>query len=340
MPSDAIAVLGAGSWGTALAKLLADQGLNTTLWARESMVATGIETANENPLFLAGVTLPATLRATDDPSAAIAGANVVVNVVPTQYVRAVFSELSAALREVPVVVTASKGIEAQSLRTPHEILIELGAPPNRVVALSGPSFAREVAAGLPSAVVAAGSDSQTTRRVRDLFSTDRFRVYSSDDIVSAELGGALKNVVAIATGVSDGLGFGLNARAAIITRGLAEITRLGVARGGNPLTFAGLSGIGDLVLTCTGDLSRNRSVGLAIGQGQSLTEITAGMNEVAEGVHTCRSARSLAAELGIELPINEQVYQLLYEGKDPAQAMLDLTGRELRDEREEPGAGR
>ncbi len=195
-------------------------------------------------------------------------------------------------------MTVSKGIEAGTLQTPQQILADIGVPTDRVVALSGPSFAREVAARLPTAVVVAGLDRQRTLDARDLFSTERFRVYSSDDVVSVELGGALKNVVAIAAGVAHGLSFGHNTHAAIVTRGLAEITRLGVAQGGDPLTFAGLSGMGDLVLTCTGDLSRNRSVGVSLGEGRSLDQISAQMHEVAEGVHTSRSARDLGLTRG------------------------------------------
>ncbi len=310
----------------------------TILWAREEEVAEGIDADRRNPLFLSGVDLPPALRATADVAEAVARADVIVNAVPTQHIRAVFSDVRSALALVSVVVTASKGIEAESLQLPHEILVELGAGADDVVALSGPSFAREVAAGLPTAVVAAGSDRGRTLLVRDLMATDRFRVYSAGDMTGVELGGALKNVVAIAAGVADGLEFGDNTRAAIITRGLAEITRLGVARGGNQQTFAGLSGMGDLVLTCTGPLSRNRSVGLALGQGRTWTQISAEMQEVAEGVHTSRAARELGHMVDVELPITEQVCQVLFEGKDPGDAVLDLTGRDLRDENEAEGA--
>jgi glycerol-3-phosphate dehydrogenase (NAD(P)+) len=333
-----IAVVGAGSWGTALAKLFAEKGVPTTLWAREHEVVDGIGAHHRNPLFLSDVDLPPALRATADVAEAVTGADVVVNAVPTQHIRAVFSDLGPALDRATVVVTASKGIEAESLRLPHEILIELGAGAEKVVALSGPSFALEVAARLPTAVVAAGSGRESTLLVRDLMATDRFRVYSAGDITGVELGGALKNVVAIAAGVVDGLEFGNNARAAVITRGLAEITRLGVARGANPQTFAGLSGMGDLVLTCTGPLSRNRSVGLALGGGRTWDEISAEMHEVAEGVHTSRSARELGFTVDVDMPITEQVCELLFEGKDPAGAVLDLTGRDLRDEHETKGA--
>ncbi len=304
------------------------------LWAREEEVAAGIAARHRNPLFLSDVELPAGLHATADLAEALAGADVIVSAVPTQHIRSVFAEARAALARASAVVTVSKGIEAETLETPHQILAEAGAAADRVVALSGPSFAREVAARLPTAVVAAGPDRRRTLEVRDLFATRRFRVYSSDDIVSVELGGALKNVVAIAAGVAHGLEFGQNTHAAIVTRGLAEITRLGVARGGDPQTFAGLSGMGDLVLTCGGSLSRNRTLGVQIGEGRTLEQISAEMHEVAEGVPTSRSARDLGRRCGVELPITEQVCALLFEGKDPAEAVLDLTDRDLRDEQD------
>jgi glycerol-3-phosphate dehydrogenase (NAD(P)+) len=332
--SRSIAVVGAGSWGTALAKLLAEQGLPTVLWAREHEIVDGIRAHHRNPLFLGDVDLPTTLSSTGDLAEALTKAEVVVSAVPTQHIRSVFADQAPLLSRASVVVTVSKGIEAETLLTPHQILVELGVPEDRLVALSGPSFAREVAAQSPTAVVAAGRDRQRTVDARDLFSTNRFRVYSSDDVISVELGGALKNVVAIAAGVAHGLSFGHNTHAAIITRGLAEITRLGVAQGGDPLTFAGLSGIGDLVLTCTGDLSRNRSVGVELGRGRSLEQISAQTNEVAEGVHTSRSARDLGRRSGIDLPITEQVCELLFEGKNPTDALLALTDRALRDEPE------
>jgi glycerol-3-phosphate dehydrogenase (NAD(P)+) len=305
----------------------------TLIWAREPQVVDDIRTLRQNRTFLPGIDLGPELEVTGDLEEAFARSEVIVNAVPTQHMRTVLQPAQLALREIELVVTVSKGIELGTLRTPHEILTELGVPDERVVVLTGPSFAAEVATGQPTAVVAAGSDPVRVAHVRTLFSTGSFRVYSSHDTVSAELGGALKNVIAIAVGISDGLGFGRNTRAALITRGLAEITRLGAARGGDPLTFAGLSGMGDLVLTCTGDLSRNRSLGLAIGQGRHLGEILAEMDEVVEGVVTSRSARELAARVGVEMPITEQVCAVLHEDKDPRQAVLDLISRQLRDER-------
>jgi glycerol-3-phosphate dehydrogenase (NAD(P)+) len=330
-----IGVVGGGSWGTALAAHLAEHHGPIVLWARESEVVDGINGEHHNRLFLSDVTLPSQLTSSPDIDAVVRGSDLVVSAVPVQFLRATFDGVEA-LASRDIVVTVSKGIEAAELATPHQILRDLGVADERIVALSGPSFAREVAEGRPSAVVAAGRDADRVARVQQLFSQGQFRVYASDDIVGVEIGGALKNVVALAAGVSDGLELGDNTRAAVITRGLAEIMRLGVALGGHPATFAGLSGVGDLTLTSAGGLSRNRRVGLAIGSGRTLDEIRAEMNEVAEGVPTCRSARELAARVGVELPITEQMYLLLYEGKDPRDALRDLLGRDLRDERDSP----
>lgn len=329
-----VAVIGAGAWGTALARVLANKGVPTVIWAREPEVVEAINERHENTMFLAGHDLGVDLRATGDLAAAFEFAEVVVNAVPTQHMRGVLEQARPALAEAELVVTVAKGIELGTLHTPSEILDELGVAPERVVALSGPSFAAEVADDLPTAVVAAGVDLDRVRRARDLFSTSTFRVYSSPDIVSAELGGALKNVIAIAVGISDGFGLGRNTRAALITRGLAEITRLGVAKGGDPLTFSGLSGIGDLVLTSTDDQSRNRKVGLAIGRGRKLADVLAEMHEVSEGVWTSQSAETLADRLGVEVPITAEVRAILHDDKDPQQALVDLMSRALRDERE------
>lgn len=334
MSTERVVVVGGGSWGTAMANHLAQRGLRTILWAREPEVVEGIVSHHENPLFLQGVSLDHRLGADADLERAVIGADVIVSAVPTQFIRSVFEDISP---EAELVVSLSKGIEIDTLLTPCGILTEVvgGALGEGAVALSGPSFAREVAAHHPTTVVAASRVPDNARRVRDLISSESFRVYSSDDVLSVELGGALKNVIAIAAGIADGLGFGNNTRAAIITRGLAELTRLGVAVGGNPLTFAGLSGMGDLVLTCTGDLSRNRMLGLEIGRGRSLEEILSGTAEVAEGAETAVAARQLAQRADVELPITDQVYRTLYEGKDPRQAVMDLMGRGLRDEREQ-----
>ncbi len=330
-----VAVIGGGSWGTALARMLAREGVRTTMWALEDEVVESIANDRENSVFLPGIELPATLLATNDLDAAVTNATVIVSAVPTQHIRAVFGGRHHLFERAEVLVSVSKGIEVETLQTPAQILREV-APDrlaDRIVALSGPSFAREVALDYPTAVVAAGSSIEPAREVRDLFNTSSFRVYSSDDIVSAEIGGALKNVIAIAAGMSYGLGFAQNSMAALITRGLAEIMRAGSAMGGDPATFAGLSGMGDLVLTCSGDLSRNRRVGLEIGRGRSLTEVLDEMNMVAEGVKTTLAARRLAERLDVSMPIVEEVYLTLYEDKDPHQARAHLMGRAPRDER-------
>lgn len=330
-------VAGGGSWGTALAALLSRQGVPTVLWAREEEVVDGINEHEENPLFLAGVPLPASLRATSDLDRALAGADVVINAIPTQFIRSVFASRAGLLTGASLLISVSKGVEVGTLLTPSEVFEDIAPGPvtEGLVALSGPSFADEVARGTPTAVVVASRVPDNARRARDLVSSETFRAYSSDDLIGVEMGGALKNVMAIAAGIADGLGTGHNTRAAVITRGLAELARLGVAKGGHPLTFAGLSGIGDLVLTCTGDLSRNRRVGFEIGRGRTLEEITAETNTVAEGVKTTLAARDLAQRLGVEMPITEQVYLTLYEDKDPRQVMMDLMTRQLRDERED-----
>ena len=325
-------VLGAGAWGTALACQLARCGVPTTVWAREPEVVESINREGRNALFLSDAALPDGLVATGELEQAVAQADVVISAIPTQFVRSTVSGVVDAFHDVEAVVSVSKGIEVATGLTPTGILRELLGDDVELVALSGPSFAAEVAAGSPTAVVAAGTNHDIVERVQVLFSDERFRVYASDDIVSVELGGALKNVVAIATGIVDGLGYGRNTRAALITRGLAEITRLGVAQGGNPLTFSGLSGLGDLVLTCTGDLSRNRRVGLALGRGKTLEEIMAEMNEVAEGVKTTAAARAMASDVGVDMPITEEVYRVLYEGADPRSSVIQLMGRALRDE--------
>jgi glycerol-3-phosphate dehydrogenase (NAD(P)+) len=328
------AVVGSGSWGTALAGLLGGSGIPTVLWAREAEVVQSISERRTNDLFLPGYELPGTVSATGDLGEALAGSGIVVSAVPTQFVRGVFA--AASPDPGTLLISVSKGIEVDTLQTPNEILGEVVPGPvgAGVVCVSGPSFAREVAAGSPTAVVAASRVEEHAVEARHLLSSRTFRVYSSDDVVSVELGGALKNVIAIAAGITEGLGFGHNTVAALITRGLAEITRLGVARGGHPLTFAGLSGMGDLVLTCTGALSRNRSVGVEIGKGRRLSDVLGEMTMVAEGVRTTEAAQRLAEREGVDMPITGEVYRVLYEDKDPRTAVLDLMGRTLRDERE------
>jgi glycerol-3-phosphate dehydrogenase (NAD(P)+) len=300
-----------------------------TLWVREPDLAEEMAQTRENSRFLTGHRLPESIRPTDD-LAEVSSADIIVSVVPTFGVRAALQALASHLRSGSILVTASKGIEMESLKTVSAIMADEIPPDKRraVVALSGPSFAKEVANRLPTAVVAAGTDEEANQRVQELFNSPFFRVYTNLDIMGVELAGAYKNVVAIACGISDGLEMGSNARAALITRGLAEMARLGVAMGGNAQTFAGLAGLGDLVLTCTGALSRNRSIGVKIGQGMSLEAILKDTAEVAEGVKTAPSIVALGAKHGVELPIAQQVEAILYRGKDPLVAVERLMSRE------------
>lgn len=329
-----IAVIGAGSWGTSLANLLAKKGLETILWAYEADLAERLAATRVNDLFLAGVALDPRLTFTNDLNAAVDGRQVVVLVSPSQVMRRVVAQLRPHLQPDGLLVSAAKGIENETLLLMSEVLEEvLGtALASRCAYLSGPSFAREVADELPTAVAVAAADDEVARTVQALFRTDYFRVYTNRDVIGVELGGALKNVIALAAGVSDGLGFGHNARAALINRGLVEMARLGAAKGARAETFAGLAGMGDLVLTCTGDLSRNRSVGIELGRGRKLAEILGGMRMVAEGVKTTLSAYQLAQTLGVDMPITAQMYQILYNDKDPRQAVNELMLRQLRAE--------
>jgi len=328
------AVLGAGAWGTALAKLLSDHGQPVALWARNPELAEQIQSQRENARYLPGAPLGPKVEVTSRLSEAVAEADLVVIAVPSDGLRQVMHDAKAALAPDSALVSATKGIENDSLMLMREVLVEvLGEGVlDRLFVLSGPTFAREVAQGLPSCVVVAGTSSVRARAVQQRCATERLRVYTSDDPVGVELGGALKNVIAIAAGAGDGLGYGHNARAAIVTRGLAEIVRLSVAKGGNPLTLAGLAGLGDLVLTCTGELSRNRTVGWEMGQGKRLDEVLPRLGHVAEGVKTAKSAHQLAGKLGVDMPITAEVYRVLYEGKSAKQAVADLMSRSLRAE--------
>lgn len=331
-----VCVLGAGSWGTALAKLLAEGDKKTVLWARRPEQAEAIQTQRENRAYLPGFPLPDSLEATSDLERALSGAEMVVSVVPTHGLRDVLGRAAALTPPGVPIVSATKGIENDTLKLVSELFEEHWQAElhGNLTYLCGPSFAREVAAGIPTAVSVAGRDQAVAEQVQHAFATQRFRVYVTEDVVGVELGGALKNVVAIAAGIADGLGFGHNTRAALITRGLAEITRLSVHMGGNPLTMAGLSGMGDLVLTCTGDLSRNRSVGVQLGKGKTLSDILGGMTMVAEGVRTAKSAYQLAEREGVDMPITTAIYQVLYEEKNPTQAVVELMTRRLKHERQ------
>jgi glycerol-3-phosphate dehydrogenase (NAD(P)+) len=330
-----VAVLGAGSWGTALAKLLSDQGFETRLWARHQEHAAAIEAERRNEKYLPGFELAETLRATNDLEAALRGATLVLPVIPTHGLREVLPHVAPLVPEDAILLSATKGIEQGTLELVSEIFEELlpkALHPN-LTYLGGPSFAKEVAARLPTAVIVAGKSQEATEAAQDFLTTDRMRAYSTDDVIGVELGGALKNVIAIAAGISDGLGYGHNTRAALITRGLAEISRLAIARGAHPLTLAGLGGMGDLVLTCTGDLSRNRRVGMELGRGRKLEEILGETSMVAEGVRTAKSAHELALREGVEMPITHEVYRMLYEGKTPAAVVASLMGRPPKPER-------
>lgn len=336
------AVIGAGSWGTALAKLLGDKGEHVVLWGHHGEHIAALQRDRENKKYLPGAKLPQTVVFTANLQEAVGNAECVVMVVPSHGYRQVFEQLAPALQEDSLIVSAVKGIENTTLQTMTRIMQEtlLRLQTHRSLhlgVLSGPSFAAEVAVEQPTAVTVAFEDKNAARIVQELFSTRFFRAYTSGDVIGLELSAAMKNVVAIAAGICDGLGFGLNTRAALITRGLAEITRLGVQQGAHPLTFSGLGGLGDLVLTCTGNLSRNRTVGLKLGQGKSLAQALSEMTMVAEGVKTTQSCYNLAQKNKVEMPILEQTYQVLYENKDCRRAVQDLFQRSLKEEIDFPG---
>jgi len=336
-----VGVLGAGSWGTALAVLLANKGIKTVLWARNQEFAKQIRKSRENKSYLPGIEFPVALEITSDISKAVTDKEIILFVVPSHGLREVAKQVSMALNDLSqspnlpyAAVSASKGIENRTLLTMTEIMEEVlpSRLSGRLAALSGPSFAQEVASSIPTAVTIAASEHKLCTGLQDLFTTETFRVYTSLDLMGVQLGGALKNVIAIASGISDGMGFGTNTRAALITRGLAEMSRLGMRLGANPLTFAGLAGLGDLVLTCTGDLSRNRQVGLKLGQGQSIDTILKEMSMVAEGVKTTNSVYAMAEKYKVEMPITNQVYRVLYKGLDPKDAVNELLTRPPRQE--------
>jgi len=320
-------VIGGGAWGSAFAIHLGRLGLPTRLW---------IEAARrdrENSVFLPGCEFPAAVTIHDDPTEAVDGASSVFVAVPSQHRRKIYGRLAGCLAPEQAVVSLTKGIEKSTLKRMTELMAELFPPgPRTLAVLSGPSFSREVAEGHPTALVLASSEADWARRWQRLISGPSLRVYASRDVIGVELAGALKNVIAVAAGISDGLGFGHNARASLLTRGLAEIARLGQRLGAKPGTFAGLAGMGDLVLTCTGHLSRNRRVGLELGAGRRLGDIVGEMKAVAEGLPTTVSAYHLARREGVEVPIIEQVYAVLYRGKDPRRALADLMARVLKDE--------
>jgi glycerol-3-phosphate dehydrogenase (NAD(P)+) len=327
------AVIGAGAWGTALADLLARNGHETMLWAFERDVADSVSTTRSNPRFLPGASLSASLRATANLDEALGGASLVCIATPSQHLRQILRGGVPALARGATICVASKGIERETLALMSDV-VTLEAPGHDIVALSGPSFAAEVVARQPTAIVAASTHQHAAQLAQDVFSSATFRIYTHDDVIGVELGGALKNVMAVATGICEGAGFGFNSRAALITRGLVEMTRLGVAIGASAATFAGLAGIGDLVLTCTGSLSRNRAIGIAVGQGATLDEALAGKETVAEGVATTRSALALAEREGVEMPIVSMVHRVLFDGMAAHAGVTELMARELRAEQD------
>jgi len=330
-----IGVIGAGSWGTALADCLARNGHPVALWSHEADVASGIESDNRNDAYLPGVELDPGLHASIDMQEVLEGAEIVVSVSPSEFVRDVMGRARLHLSGHPLLVSASKGLELGSDLRMSEVLLDvLGQEiAEGCVVLSGPSFAAELARRQPTAVTLASRSEDNAIAVQGLFQNEHFRLYTQSDVIGTELGGALKNVIALAAGISDGLGLGDNARAALLTRSLAEIGRLTHKLGGEPETLAGLAGVGDLILTCMGDLSRNRTVGLQIGRGQSLEDVLSGMRSVAEGVRTTKAAVDLAGGHGVEMPIAVAVYSILYENVEPRQALARLMAREPKPER-------
>ncbi|MEO6526031.1 MAG: NAD(P)H-dependent glycerol-3-phosphate dehydrogenase [Gemmatimonadaceae bacterium] len=327
------AVIGAGAWGTALADLLARNGRAVNLWAYEPDVAEQINSGCENRRFLSGARLSSAIRATTDLAEALEGASLVCVATPSHLLRGILRQGVESLEASATVCVASKGIETGTLVLMSDV-VEQEAPGRPVVALSGPSFAAEVVARQPTAIVAASNSAAASGMVQEALSNPHFRVYTHDDIIGVELGGSLKNVMAVAAGIVEGVGLGFNSRAALITRGLAEMTRLGTVLGANAATFAGLAGIGDLVLTCTGSLSRNRAVGVAVGQGDTLEQALAGKETIAEGVTTAQSAHALALREGVEMPIVATVHRILFDLYPARLAVHELMSRELRAEQD------
>ncbi|MBA3538340.1 MAG: NAD(P)-dependent glycerol-3-phosphate dehydrogenase [Deltaproteobacteria bacterium] len=335
MSIEDIAVIGAGSYGTCLAMLFGNAGHRVSFYCRNPQQAAELETTRLNTTYLPDHRLPDTVRVTSNLESAVRGARFIVGVTPSHGIREVLGRAAAWMDPDAIVINASKGLEDNTLATVDAVYRQI--LPARIAAratyLSGPTFAAEIAAGMPAAIVLAGHDLETTAAAQDALGTLHFRIYTTEDVFGVLIGGALKNVIAIAAGVSDGLGFGSNARVALITRGLAEITRIGVAQGANPLTFAGLSGVGDLVLTCSGDASRNRRVGLALGQGKSMSDILSDMRMVAEGVKTTKVAHQLAAKIGVEAPIIDTMNEIIHEGVPVRAAIVKMLSRTPKSER-------
>jgi len=332
--AEKIGIIGAGAWGTALALLLADRGHDVTLWMYEKDLAEETQRTRENRVYLPGFTIPANITVNSSLEGVIRERPFILSVVPSHTARAVSTRMAPFLADDAVIVSASKGIETETLMPLSDVFRETLPPKfhGRLCFLSGPSFAKEVAQKMPTAVALASYDPEAGRRAQQLMSAPYFRVYTNPDVIGVELGGSVKNVIAIAAGVLEGLGYGYNTMAALLTRGLAEMTRLGVAMGANPLTFSGLAGMGDLVLTCTGGLSRNRTLGVRLGKGELFEDIMKGLPTVAEGVKTAKATRELARKHSVEMPVVDEVYRIIYEGKDPQLALKDLMSRELKGE--------
>jgi glycerol-3-phosphate dehydrogenase (NAD(P)+) len=325
-----ITVIGAGSWGTTLANLLAEKGYDVSLWAYEKELVDEIKRTNINSVYLPGIPLSNNIDITNSIKDAVKNARYILNVIPTQFTRFIFSGAAGYIQDDAEIISASKGIEHGTLMTVSSILKDLTG--RQIAVLSGPSFAEEVIKKLPTAVTVASLNQDIGLHLQDIFNTDYFRIYTSTDVLGVELGGALKNVMAIASGISDGLGLGASTRAALITRGLAEMTRLGLVMGAKEKTFSGLSGLGDLVLTCTGTLSRNYTVGYKLGRGEKLADILFNMKMVAEGIATSKSAYELSGKYNVEMPIVEQIYRVINEDKNPVDAVRELMTRSLKSE--------
>lgn len=336
-----VAVIGAGAWGTALAWSIGENGTPVRIWSFEPAAADSINSSRENASYLPGVELPPAVSASSDMAEVMDGCRLAVFVTPAQFMRKTLEALAPHVAPGTIVVSATKGIEKRTLALPVDMINDaLGADAaGRACCLSGPTFARELVEKAPTAATIASADHAAAREAQEALSAPYFRLYVHDDVVGVELGGALKNVIAIAAGIGEGMGFGHNTRAALITRGLAEMTRLGVAMGAGERTFAGLAGMGDLVLTCSGDLSRNRTVGMRLGKGERLEAIIGSMKAVAEGVPTAESVYHLSRKQGVEMPICDEVYNVLYEGKSPKEAVAGLMGRALKEEFYAPGPG-
>lgn len=328
-----IGILGAGSFGTALAHLLSHKGQKIDIWAREKEIVDGINKTRRNPVYLKEIEL-GPLSATQDLNKVCRGKDLLVCAIPSQYVRSVLNQVKKNIPARALLVNTAKGIEQKTLQTMSQVFTDVLGKEirERYVTLSGPTFALELAKKFPTGASLASVNKESAGKVQEWISVDYFRLYTNEDVMGVELGGALKNVMAIGTGIAEGLGFGLNTRAGLITRCLHEITRLGVAMGAKALTFSGLSGLGDLVLTCTGDLSRNRHVGLELGRGKTLEEITQKMKTVAEGVATTKSVHELAQTYQVEMPNSEFVYRILYENLSPKEALKEILARELKEE--------